>query len=46
MRRILAVLSTLGLPADRARWSADHNFGRNCWKFREEQGDLPHRHMP
>jgi len=42
----MAVLSTLGLTEDRARWSADH--GSSCkWQTpREEEGGLPDSHTP
>jgi len=46
MRRVTAVVSTLGLPADRAEWSTDHNFGRNQRTPRKEEGGLPSCHTP
>jgi len=44
MRRVMAVLSTFGLPADRARWSADHDAGREQQTSGEEEGSLPSCH--
>jgi len=46
MLRVTAVLSTLRLSADQARWSTDHNFGRNQRTPRKEEGGLPSCHTP
>jgi len=46
MRRVTAVLSMLGLPADRARWSADYGVGRDQQTPGEEEGSLPSCHPP
>jgi len=44
MRQVTAVLSMLGLLADRARWSADHDTGREQQTPGEEEGSLPSCH--
>jgi len=46
MRRVTVVLSTLRPPADRAGWSADHNFGRNQRTPKKEKGGLLSCHTP
>jgi len=45
MRRVTAILSTLRLTADRAGWSADHDFGRQQQTPEEEEGGLPSCHL-
>jgi len=44
MRRVTAVLPTLGLTADWAGWSADHDSGREQQTPGEEKGSLPSSH--
>jgi len=46
MRLVTAVLSTLGLPADRAEWFADHVCGCHTRPTRWGEGGLPDCHMP
>jgi len=44
MRRVTAVLSTLELPANRARWSADHDVGRQQQTASKGKDSLPSCH--
>jgi len=46
MRRGTAVLSTLELTADRARWFADHVCGHQTRTTRTGEGGLPNCHTP
>jgi len=46
MRRVTAVLSTLGLPANWARWFADHDISRQQQTPSEEESSLPNCHPP
>jgi len=46
MRRVMAVLSTLELTADRAGWSTDHVFGCKPQITSKGEGDLSSRHRP
>jgi len=46
MRRVTAVLSTLELPEDRARWSADHDVGHQQQTASKGEGSLPSCHPP
>jgi len=46
MRRVTAILSTLGLTADRAKWFADHVCGRYTRTTRWGEDSLPDCYVP